>query len=212
MNYNPTTDEIELAQAREIVSTSVCRVGADQTTFEVLHALSIKTAHVRQSAVFTTDIYEFMDGIFGVAVILCGGVGCYVSTKNNTKGFWKVDKSSLEILIFELIRTACTSTKNLLLTSRTNFDSLIVTASLDTPEYDIELIEQLAVKLGGRAQIIFHYNLKTLALHLPIKKGNKKDLVASKESFDYLCDPYSSAYIGLFDVCENPLLMSDEEW
>jgi len=212
MNYKPTNNEIEIANAREIVSTSLCHVGADQTTFEVLHALSVKAAHVRQSTVFTTDIYEFLDGIFGVAVILCGGVGCCVSTKNNTNGFWKVDKSYLEILIFELIRTACIGAKNVTLTSKTSFASLIVTASLNTPECDIELIEQLAVKLGGRVQVIFHNNLKTLALHLPIKKGDKKNLVASKETFDYLCDPYSSAYIGLFDVCKNPLLMSDDEW
>ncbi|MDD4699602.1 MAG: hypothetical protein PHV07_04990 [Oscillospiraceae bacterium] len=211
MNFKPTKYEIEIANARDIVASSLCYAGADKSVFEVLHALSVKSALARESAGFTTDIYEFMDGIFGASVILCGGVGCCISTKNNTGGFWEFDISCLEILIFELIRTACLNTKNVILTAKVAFGSLIVTASMDTGEYDMGLIKQITTKLGGRVQIVFHHSLKTAAVYVTLKKGSKKKFTTTKNSLEYICDPYSSAYIGLFDVCNNPLLMPDEE-
>ena len=209
MDYKPTKEEIEIAFARDAVADGLYYSGADKSTFEVLHALSVKSALVRKNTAFTNDIYEFMDGIFGASVILCGGTGFCISTQNSTGGFWGFDKPCFEVLIFELIRNACLNSKNVKLTAKIAFGSLIATASVGVGECDIRLIEQIAAKLGGRVQIVFHHNLKTIALHLPLKKAGKKKITVAKDTIDYICDPYSSAYIGLFDVCHNPLLNQD---
>lgn len=212
MDFKPTTVEAQIAWTREILATGLLQQSPDESTFEVLHALTVKAALVREPSVFAADIYELLDGIFGSAVILCAGKGFNISTKNNTSGFWKIDKSCAQLLIFELIRTACHSCldcENVLVTSKTSFGSLIVTASLNSLECDIGLLERLAKKLGGRVQIVFHHNLKTLAVYLPIKKSGSKNLSPEKQAYEYLMDPYSPAYISLFDVCNNPLLNAD---
>lgn len=213
MDFNPSAGESEIAQIREILSTGLLYANPDESTFEVLHALSVKSALIRESVALTTDIYELLDGIFGAAVILCGSKGFNISTANNTSGLWEIDKSCAEILIFELIRTACYSCLNsesILITSKTAFGSLIVTIPLGTQECDIGLIERLTRKLEGRMHIVFRQNYKTLAVYLPIKKINCKNSVPEKQAFEYIIDPYSQAYISLFDVCKNPLLMSEE--